>query len=302
MAEQNAGAPTGAEQKTEQQVQPTTTPDPKQAASQQSAAQPPAAAGAKAPAPPLPGTQPEPGEEPPVDARNMITLPAREFKERVAKASRKTLREIFGTSDHDTIRTIKRKFDEWEGEREKQRKEQLSNEQKLTEERDSALKQRDEAIARARRAKDRVDNHKIERGMRRLAGDFIHHEKVDHALDLMQAALLNMSRREARHLPKDWAEKFLSRLAEDAYFGKSGSHAETPPAGATPPAKSPLTSGATSKATKPSPAPAASGEFLVNGKTTRPGQANSMSKEELRQWAQEAERTGLLPKGVAGAL
>jgi hypothetical protein len=251
-------------------------------------------------APPANAAQPAgdddgPDSHPKPDDKGIIKLSMRDFMKRVRKSTKRELRDAGLPTDIEALRAYKKSIDEWEKTKEADRQAKLSETQKLQEERDRALERAAEADRRAERARDRVRRQRVERSVRQTAMKYINPERVERAMRDLAGEINSMSSRRQRKLRSSFVDDYMKKLAADPYFARASTQAAPEPAApeqapAEPPAAAapaPLTSGAPGKPDKPRPAPVNSVQSgLWNGKTTRPGQPNSMTREELRQYAE----------------
>jgi hypothetical protein len=256
---------------------------------------PPAAGGAPAPASaPAPEKKPVEKTEPKVtpeakqpkklsgedddipEEEELLQLSPRALKSRLARASKQQLKEAFGTDDVDLIKKKLAAGDEYEKKKEEDRKATLSKEEKLREERDTAIKEARETRSLLEVEKTARIVEKQDGRITRIAEQHLKPKHVSKFLPDLAKALLKAADEGDRKLIKNeeaWIESwFKQQVEEEPEFGKDfGKAAE----GGEPPKKLPFTNG--SSGSRPQPA-GNSG----SPKTGAPGKPNSMSDKEIR--------------------
>lgn len=232
---------------------------------------PPAASGDPKPAAKV-ATVVKDDEEIPEDAE-LITLPRKNLAKRLGQHTAAELKKRFGTADFDEISAKLKKADEYEAAQEAARVEQLSETEKLKEE-------RDRAVATANEWKTKFEAQEEDRVVTQqdsvLAKIAVKHVKEK----FVRYALPDF----AAHLKKTYTEKEIDQLGEDKIVEWFAEYAKDNPefaiAKEAPKVeKKPLTTSPGSTDRPAAGKPAGEG---ANGKTMKPGLPNSMTPQEAR--------------------
>lgn len=226
------------------------------------------------------GDVPEPGSDPD------FKISREQFNDRLTRAmnsaraeERKRLKEIFGTDDPAEIKKIQEEHSKLKAETEKQRRERMNREQQLEEdlkrERQSKadLEQRIQKMER-QSAYQQQDSAIKQIASKHIASDYLDDVSFIYARNV----LAKMTQEEADAVD----EKAISKWFAD-YAKKRPAFARDQAAGKPPPKRAPITTGKPPVG-KPKPN---GGQASFQGKTPRPGQPNSMSKEELAKFKKE---------------
>jgi hypothetical protein len=179
---------------------------------------------------PKPGEAPEPDDDADLrvtekNGKKFIQLSQDKFKDRLQKHTKKELKELFGTSDRNEIMRWKKKYDEFEADAEKRKREEMTERQKIEADRDAALSAKEVAERRAARATDYVDRQKTQRKVAAVARDHVHPDKLDMALGLFRLHLSSLSRKKLDALVKDktaWGEWFKDLAVKNPEMSKAG--------------------------------------------------------------------------------
>jgi hypothetical protein len=227
--------------------------------------------------------------------KKFIHLPESKFKDRVAKATRKELRETFGTSDVKEILRWKKQLDEMQAEADKRRREEMTEREKLEEDKKQLTTRAEQAERRAERAQQRVAVEKYERIVTRAAREHVRSDLVDLVTNQF-ASQMRSSSAAKQFLGKEgeWFKEFAEKNPEFARGAKPVRESSAqPPA----PERKPANNGNPPPTTKPA-APKGIPPHL-QGKTPKPGQPNSMTTQEVAEYAR-AVAPGLNWPGAAG--
>lgn len=168
-------------------AQPTT--EPTQPPTESPATPPAASPPAPPPAPPAPPATPPTanGESPDLDDElegdQLIQMPKKKFAERLARASKATLRELFGTDDVEAIKASQEELKTLKASQEESRKAKLSEDEKRREELAEERKLREQAEARAERveirAAERTGGHLVKSALESLVDPEYHDVVAD---------------------------------------------------------------------------------------------------------------------------
>jgi hypothetical protein len=219
-------------------------------------------------------------EEIPEDAE-LFTLSRAALQKRLARNTKKELRERFGTDDLDSIKQKLDNAEKYEAEQEKLRRAQLTREERLKEDRDREKKRADEAEAKLQVEQDRVEVREVDTMVRKILPKFVDgsDESMDFAMFQLKrhvASLDDDDLNDPEKVVASWAKEFAKKYPKHAKAGDEGESGEKT-------AKEiPLTTG--TKPQRPEPMKGA------NEKDPRPGKQNSMSKTE---YADYKRRLGL---------
>lgn len=229
---------------------------------------PTTAAPASPPAPAPSATPGAPGKR--------VTLAQDDLKDRISRAKSQALKDVFGTDNAEEIRTRLAKTEALEQQAEMAKRAAMSEQQKL---------QHDLTKSRAERDRYRTELAMAqEREVVREQGSFVERIAVKHVNpQALDEASLAFARKVATTDPKivaKWSERnidewFKKYVTDKPFMAKTS---------AAPTAAAPRRiERAVGGATRPAPRPASPASGSANGgKTFRPGQPNSMSKEESR--------------------
>jgi hypothetical protein len=206
-----------------------------------------------------------------VDKDGNVRLPFKAFQTRIRRASKKELKAIFGTDNRDEILKVKTGYEALLTEKEKERVAQLGELEKEREEKKKAV-ERAEALERA--AAEREERELVvgtEGELTVAASKHFTEDYVDFALEKFKKHLATMDDDDIDSLTDKEIDAFFGDLAK-----KRPAMAKTA-AAADPDKKVPINNGANVE-DKPAPAGGA-----ATAKTARPGQPNTMSKEEIKR-------------------
>ncbi len=252
---------------------------------------PPVVAKTEVKAPEPPATKPDlsakvkddPDADPVPDADGFVKMPAKAFLTRVKRASKTALMDMFGTDDKDAILKWKRDYDGMVTKQEADRVAQLSKEEKLNEE----LKAANEKAAKIEQDftsfKAKQEYKTADREVAKLASKHIDDEAVEFVA-------MKFSKYYSKLDPKDPEEKALIRsyLKHPEKIEEwCGEYAKKHPKYAREAApekkekvveaKPPITNG------KPPENKPRIPITTPTGKTFKPGQPNSMTREEMKR-------------------
>lgn len=252
----------------------------------QPAAAPPAApAAGAAPAPADPAgsaASGQPGAKAPAKPGQRMALTNEELRDRLARAKSSALKDVFGTDDAAAIRDRLAKVEALEKQAEEQKRAQMTEQQRM---------QHD--LARAKAERDRYRNELAqaqEREVVREQSSFVERIASKHVNPAaIEEASLAFARKVAMTDPKvvaKWTERDVESWFKRYVGEKPFMAAQAPSAEPVPRRVERKPGGAAS----PPPRPASPSSAATNGaKSFRPGQPNSMSREEARA---EARRRG----------
>ena len=199
-----------------------------------------------------------------------------QLNERIAQAKRSAvalerahLKELFGTDDFAEIKKIRDERETLRKEAEKQKRAQMSKEQRLEADLKAAQDRALDLEKRVHRAeRDRLYD-KQDQAIRRIASAHVNDEYIDDvAFMYARNVLASMDPKAAEKLTEKDISKWFAELAK------------TKPAFARAGEPRPRVQQRVTTGPKPAPKPAPNPTSVQ--KTARPGQANSMSKGELR--------------------
>jgi len=254
------------------------------------------------PAPVAPAVKPAPAAEPatpdvPEDADDdslerftdkdgNIKMPFRAFKSRLARAPKKTLKEIFGTDDREAILAQKAEFEKMVSEKEKTRRAQLDE---LEREREDRKKAEERATKLERQLAKRDRDEQAAAAARELtdsATKVISSSYAEYALADFKKHINTKSDEEIDAMSQDDIDKFFTDWVEKRPETKRGGAPKSEE-------KKPVQKVAISNGAPPGnrPSPPKSGEDALNGKTPRPGQPNSMNAAELAEYKRRTGRS-----------
>lgn len=251
----------------------------------------PPAAGTSAPAstPAAPSAAPDaagassgqPGAKTGAKQQPRLTLTNDELRDRLARAKASALKDVFGTDDAAAIRERLAKAEALEKQAEEQKRAQMTEQQRM---------QHD--LARAKAERDRYRNELAqaqEREIVREQTSFVERVAAKHVNpNALEEASLAFARKVAMTDPKivaKWTERDI-----DAWFKRYVSEKPFMAASAAAPAPPKRVERRPAGAASPPPRPSSPSGPATNGaKSLRPGQPNSMSREEARA---EARRRG----------
>lgn len=214
------------------------------------------------------------------DDAELVQMSPRALKARLARASKQALREQFGTDDLESIKSKLATADEYAKKQEEERLAKLTAEQKLKEERDKAIRERDEFRTKF---EERERTYVIEKQDARITRIAEKHIKPRHVAkflpDLAQAILSSNDPKLAKN-EDAWIEGWFKKLVqEEPEFGvnyAASVAAAQAPAEKPEPKKIVLSNGA--KDGRP-----AGSQTSGAPKTAAPGKPNSMSDKEIRE-------------------
>lgn len=207
------------------------------------------------------------------DTADLLELSAKALNGRLARHTKKQLRDQFGTDDFGEIKAKLDRLSELESKEEERRRADLSEKEKLAEDLRLA---NDRAESADRKYQDAVEQRMVDQEDSRIkdiAGEFVKMKHYKH-----------VSRDLAEHLLSEYSEKALAKVTDAQIRKWFASYLEDNPefakaeaaAAAAAPAKAMMNNGADPK--RPDAA-ATSGQAGV--KTAKPGQPNSMTKKEI---------------------
>ncbi len=239
----------------------------------------PAAPPAKAegaPAPKEPAKAPDAttiGDEDEIpETASLVQLSKEALSKRLARHTKAQLREQFGTEDPAEIKAKLDKFAEYEAEKEAARVAALSAQEKLTEERDAAIKKAEEAEKKAQRAQDSVVFAEYDRDAVSVVGELVADKHVKRAIRELKEHVLGLEDDELAKPKKvfeSWVKDFVK---ENPEFARAA-----PPE----PKKIGLTNGADPNARREK------SDVDMATKTPKPGQPNSMTRGEFAAYKRQ---------------
>ena len=210
-------------------------------------------------------------EEP--EEEGEYTLSAAALRSRISRASKKQLRDQFGTDDPTEVKAKLDKLEKLEKAQEEERRAKLAKEQQLQEDLEKEKQARTAAEKRAEAAENRRVVDKEYRRVTGVASKHIDEDLVEDAVERFRKHLRTMDDKDIESMTQKEEEKWFADLAkEKPKFAKvkaDDKRGETQ--------KVPLTNGA--RTARPDSLPAGGS----SEKTFKPGQPNSYTKEEMRK-------------------
>jgi hypothetical protein len=214
-----------------------------------------------------------------VDEGGYVKIPATAFKKRLNRYTKAQLKEAFGT---DNVEDIKLRLDEHgklKAKADEDHKKTLATEERLQLERDNEKKLRIAAESKAEALAEEREYREADHSVNETASRHVDAKFTDFAAYKFGCYVRELDDDEADAIkPKDvasWFKQFAADHPEYAIGAKPAAAADDKPK-----VKKPMEHGA-GGGVAPPPAPAS------GGKTPRPGQPNSMSAEEYRQWKKD---------------
>ncbi len=214
----------------------------------------------------------------PVDADGYLKISVQTFKRRMGRYSKVQLREAFGTDDVDDIKARLGEHAKLKAKAEDDHKKTLAKEEALALERDKEKTRADRAEARAAQLAEEREFHEADSEVRAAAEKHVKPGKLsklavyefgEHVRDLDDDEAAKLTKRDVDKWFADWAKENpdYARTAKDDKDKKDDKGV-----------RKPMEHGAGDAGAAPKAADS------PGGKTARPGQANSMSDDEYRQF------------------
>ena len=249
------------------------------------AATPPATPPAPEPAKPPPAADDDPDKEPTPDDKGMVTMPFKSFQTRVKRASKADLLKMFGTDDRDKLLQWKKDYDGYQTKQEEERRAKLAEEERLKEDIEKEKKARERAEKKLQDREEQILIDRQEREIRNVCSKHIDSEYVDDvALPAFAKHCAALSEEEREALTEADVEAwFKDYAAKKPKLAKEAGGTQTPTTPTTPIVQQKINTGAGPRM-RPVPPPAGA----LQGKTPKPGQANSMTKQELAEYKKQS--------------
>ncbi len=215
------------------------------------------------------------------EGEDLLQMSPRALNARIARASRKALKDAFGTDDVDSIKKMIDKAQKAAAKEEEERKKSLTEAERLKEERDAAIRERDEARTQLTAAERGRIVERQDSRITRIAEKYLDPDYIESEMPRLAADLRKAFKEKDPKLLKDegaWLEKwFEKRVAAKPKLGKdydSKREETTQPD----PKKVALNNGARTDDRH-------TADKSVSGaqKTAAPGKPNSMSYKEINQ-------------------
>jgi len=210
-----------------------------------------------------------------VEDKEVYQLSGRAFRERVRRFSGRQLRDLFGTDDVEAIKASHARAQELENQSEADRRAKLANEERLQEDLAKAYARAEQAEQRAIRVEEsRVVDREDQRVRNLVLDAGIKPKFAKHAMQDF-----------AEHLSGNFSQEEINSFNDakiKSWFGdyvKENPEYSAKPVDPTPVPKVGLSNGLPANASRPASIPSST----IGEKTARPGQPNSMSKDELRK-------------------
>lgn len=226
-------------------------------------------------------------DTPEVGEDNMVKMPLRDFMRRVSRMTKKEMKKKFGTDDFDAIVAEREELKTLREDRAKREREAMSEKERLEADKKAAEARAQEAETRAERAEESRMAERFENTVSTVAAEYVDKADVDDVLD-------RLARRIERH-PEEFPPGKKGKDAVDSWFKdfveKHPKYAKGAPAGETKAEEKKADEVKVEQKTKvidtsiqrnrpPGQKPA---RAIPEGKTARPGQPNSMTREELKR-------------------
>ncbi len=215
------------------------------------------------------------------DPSTMMTLSASALRKRLERASKSSLRDIFGIDDKEKIRQQWKDAQTLTAKAEEDRRAKLKDEEKLKEDVQKERTRAEQAEARAAQVEESRVVDAVVRRTTKLASKHIDADYVD---DIVHGAFkrhcADLSDKELERFDEKAIEAWFETYAkEKPKFAKEAPKKEERP-------KVPANNG-TNNNHRPAPSANGSGQ-----KDPRPGRENSMTKKEYADYRAEQMRTG----------
>lgn len=212
------------------------------------------------------------------DDAELIELSPKALKARLARHTRRELQQRFGTDDIERVEKDLKELAELRSEREEQRKAQLTKEQRLAEEKKAAEKRAKDAEDRAKALEDERDVGTVSSKFTKIAAKYMDANVLEDE-DLRPGFFKKL----AKHLHGETNGKYdriTDKMVDDFFKNFAHDNPKYAKTGGGETIEVPINSGTGARAP-------AGGQNAPSGqgaaKTAKPGQANSMSREEIRK-------------------
>lgn len=210
-----------------------------------------------------------------VDEKGFVKIPATAFKKRLNRYTKSQLREAFGTDNVDELKEKLTEHGKLKAKSEEERRKQLAKEEQLAEDLRKEKTAREKAEQTATRYREEREYQEAESDVQRLAKKYVDPDYIDYVVFKLGSHIRDLDVDEANRLKETDLEKWLKGFAEDHPKYSKGTKDERKAE-----IKKPLTHGAGDPG---SPNPTQS----AGGKTARPGQPNSMTDAEYREFKRQ---------------
>lgn len=203
-----------------------------------------------------------------------ITISEADLKERLQRAENARLKKMFGTDDPKVIAERMKRMEELEAQQEAERQARLSNEQKLQEQLAAEKARADKAQQRAQALEEQRVVQQQGSVVSKAASAHVHQDYIEEASLAFARHVQQHPREVARFTEKDIGKWFSDYVAKKPALART----------ATPPAPQPQQQRVErTPAGSPRPPPRPQGPQPPSnpqGRTLRPGQPNSMTRQE----------------------
>lgn len=204
------------------------------------------------------------------DEHGIVKLPISSFTRRIDRATKKTLRELFGTDNRADILTMKKELDTHRTEKEEERRKSLAEIERIKEDMTKERAAREAAETHALEIENEYLADRQDIAFQEVASEYIQERYYKHAaLELRDYLLERHEHNGYKNVTNKEIAAFFAKYAEE--------NAEVATAPAEPQQRRAVTNGSTS----PRPAPSAN---PATTKDPRPGRPNSMSSAEFQAY------------------
>jgi hypothetical protein len=205
-----------------------------------------------------------------VDKDGKVHLPFKAFQTRITRASKSTLKAVFGTDDRDEIKKMRDEYEAMLTARETERRERLDELAREREDKEHEKLRADELARTLDERDEREAIGQIQTQLESFASKHVSAEYSDFALDAFKKHINKLDDEAIDALSEKEIGEFFQDLAKKK--PAMARVVETPPE----PKKVGITNGPGGGNNRPAKTP------QTDGKTARPGQQNSMSTREIR--------------------
>lgn len=211
------------------------------------------------------GDDDQPGEG------DVYTIKGDALKKRLERASRSELKKLFGTDDHEQIKTQIEEYKQLKNQSEEQRRAQLSESEKLKEDAAKLVAERDQWRTKYQRMEESREYAKTHKQVRAVAAKHIDPRMLPYAeLEFASFLRKTMDAKTMNRLQEKDINAFFAKLAQkNPRLAKPKQPVQDKP-------RVPISNGANPNVKPPTKVNA------PTTKTAKPGQPNSYTKAELR--------------------
>jgi hypothetical protein len=211
-------------------------------------------------------------------------LPAEQLAARLQR-EREAERRRLGVDDPKKLQADREELLRLRKEKEERDRAAMTESEKLQADLAALRAEKDQLAARLKEREEALTFEQQQRRITGIASNAIDPEAIDFALHRFGRHLSQLDpRKRARMTDKDVGDWFADFAAKNPKFAKGQPSTTTTPAKAAPTLRRP-SNGMPPQKTVPTPAKPADTSGLVNGKTIKSGQSNSMTPAEVRAYA-----------------